>query len=311
MSYIHEEAWRTLSSKPYLWGSWLWNSFDFATTVRREGDADDINTKGLVTYDRKTKKDAFYFYKANWNSTPTVHITGRRYVDRAYRVYDLRVYSNAPETNLSLNGRPLGTRTNCAQMTCIWEAVTLDIGANSLVATGHFPDGERQDKIIVTAAPATETEIRIDSGALVAGKAQGARFGSDAFFLGGSSGTVIKPADYGKPEVAMIISGTQNPEIAATFREGTFGYRIPLRNGVYAVTLTFIEPTAKPGERRFNVIANGRTTIRDLDIARSTSQPLMALTRTFPMTVRDGELTLDFVPSIGQAVVSSIEVLPR
>ena len=57
-SYIHERNWETLASKPYLWGTWLWNSFDFATTIRREGDADDINTKGLVTYDRKIRKDA-------------------------------------------------------------------------------------------------------------------------------------------------------------------------------------------------------------------------------------------------------------
>ena len=274
LSYIHEDAWATLAGKPYLWGTWLWNSFDFATTVRREGDANDINTKGLVTYDRKIRKDAFYFYKANWNSVPTVHIAGRRYVDRAYRVNDLKVYSNAPETSLSLNGRLLGPKADCRQMTCVWNDITLDIGANELVATGHFPDGERQDRIILAAAPRTENEIRIDSGALVAGMAQDLRFGSDRFFTGGKSGTIIKPADYGKPEVAKTISGTPHVEIASTFREGTFGYRIPVPNGRHLVTLTFMEPDAKPGERRFDVLANDRIAIRDLDIAATAGAPL-------------------------------------
>ncbi len=67
----------TSPSGPTCCASWLWNGFDFATTIRREGDADDINTKGLVTYDRKISKDAYFFYSANWNPAPTVHITGR------------------------------------------------------------------------------------------------------------------------------------------------------------------------------------------------------------------------------------------
>jgi beta-galactosidase len=106
--------------KPYLWGTWLWNAFDFATTIRHEGDADDINTKGLVTYDRKIRKDAWYFYKANWAPTPTVHITGRRYVDRAYPVTDVRVYSNGPSTDLVVNGKSLGALADCPQNVCVW-----------------------------------------------------------------------------------------------------------------------------------------------------------------------------------------------
>lgn len=311
MSHIHEDAWATLSGKPYLWGTWLWNSFDFATTVRREGDANDINTKGLVTYDRKVRKDAFYFYKANWNEAPTVHLNGRRYVDRAYRVNDLRVYSNARETTLTLNGRSLGARSDCPQMTCVWEDVKLDIGENTIVATGRFADGERQDRIVLQASPRTANEVRIDSGALVAGNAQPARFGSDAFFAGGKPGTVVKPADYGKPEVATKILGAPHPEIASTFREGAFHYRIPLSDGRHMVTLTFIEPAAKPGERRFDVLANGRPAIRNLDVAAIAGAPLTALVRSFPVTVRGGSLDLEFRPRVGQAIVSSVEVVKK
>ncbi|MGN6357027.1 MAG: glycoside hydrolase family 2 TIM barrel-domain containing protein [Novosphingobium sp.] len=311
MSYIHEDAWPTLAAKPYLWGTWLWNGNDFATTVRREGDANDINTKGLVTYDRKTRKDAFYYYKANWNPAPTVHINGRRYVDRAYRVNDLRVYSNAPETELTLNGRSLGTKADCAFKVCVWPAVKLDIGENALVATGRFAGGAQQDRIVLQAAPRTATEVRIDSGALVAGSGGAFRFGSDTFFTGGKPGTVAQAAQYGKAEVAKAIAGTEHSEVASTFREGAFRYRIPLADGAYTVTLTFIEPKAKPGERRFDVLAGGKAVVRDLDVVAAAGAPLTAITRSFPVTVGGGGLDLEFRPSAGQAIVSSIEVVKR
>lgn len=310
MSRVHEDDWRAILARPYLWGTWIWNGNDFATTVRREGDANDINTKGLVTYDRKIRKDAFYFYKANWNPAPTVHINGRRYADRAYRQNDLRVYSNAPETSLTLNGRPLGTRANCALKVCVWPAVKLDIGENVIVATGRFASGgEQQDRIVLQAAPRTATEVRIDSGALVAGDGGTVRFGSDTFFTGGKPGTVAQVAQYGKAEVAKAIAGAQHTEVASTFREGDFSYRIPLDDGAYTVTLTFMEPTAKPGERRFDVLAGGKAVVRDLDVVVAAGAPLTAVTRTFPARVSGGVLELAFRPRLGQAIVSSVEVI--
>lgn len=309
MSYIHEEAWPVLSSRHDLWGTWLWNSIDFATTVRREGDANDINTKGLVTYDRKIRKDAFYYYKANWSPAPTVHINGRRYVDRAYRVNDLQVYSNASQTTLTLNGRSLGTKADCAFKVCVWPGVKLDIGENVIVATGRFASGEQQDRIVLQAAPRTETEVRIDSGALVAGSGGGVRFGSDTFFTGGKPGTVAQVAQYGKAEVAQAIAGALHSDVATTFREGAFRYRIPLADGAYTVTLTFMEPKAKPGERRFDVLAGGKAVVRDLDVVAAAGAPLTAVTRSFPVTVGGGALDLEFKLKVGQAIVSSVEVV--
>jgi beta-galactosidase len=311
MSYIHENAWPTLASRSYLWGNWIWNANDFATTVRREGDANDINTKGLVTYDRKTRKDAFYSYKANWNPAPTVHINGRRYVDRAYRVNDLRVYSNAPQTTLTLNGRPLGSKADCAFKVCVWPAVKLDIGENVIVATGRFASGEQQDRIVLQAAPRTASEVRIDSGALVAGDGGAVRFGSDTFFIGGRPGTVAQVAQYGKAEVARAIASAAHSEVATTFREGAFRYRIPLADGAYAVTLTFMEPKAKPGERRFDVLTGGKAVVRDLDVVTAAGAPLTAVTRSFAVTVVGGVLDLEFKPSLGQAIVSSVEVVRK
>ena len=109
-SLYHELAWSALSERPYLWCKLIWNMFDFASDGRVEGDQAGRNDKGLVTYDRKTRKDAFYFYKASWSQEPTVHITGRRYDNRFGAARTIKVYSNAKIVDLVVNGVDLGER---------------------------------------------------------------------------------------------------------------------------------------------------------------------------------------------------------
>ncbi len=307
-SYIHETAWATLSAKPYLWGTWLWNSFDFATTVRREGDAIDINTKGLVTYDRKIRKDAYYFYKANWTATPTVHVAGRRYVDRAYPVADVRVYSNAPRTDLLVNDRVVGTLSACPQMICAWSNVALAAGANRVVARGLFPTGAVDDAIEWRVAPEAARSIRIDSGALVAPEIAGKRYGSDAFFDGGSFGDINAYSGYGPRPEKKVVAGTPEGAVAETYREGRFGYRVPLANGRYTVELSFVEPALAAGARQFDVVANGKRAVAALDIAAVAGAPLTRVTRWIAVGVTDGMLDLKFVPIKGDAIVSGIEI---
>lgn len=302
-SYIHEEALKALNARPYLWGTFLWNSFDFATTIRTEGDAQDINTKGLVTYDRGIRKDAYYLYQANWSEAPTVHITGRRYVDRAYRVTDVRVYSNADSTDLLLNGRSLGVLRECPERICVWRDVALAEGSNALVARG----GAAEDRVAWTLSPDASANVRIDAGAIVAAPAT-RRFGSDSFFTGGKPGTLVKPADYGKPAVPAVIVGTQDSAVAATYREGRFTYAIPLADGRYTVTLTFVEPSLAAGARVFDVRANGKAIVKGLDIAAIAGGTSKALVRSAIVTVRGGKLDLSFEPSKGDAIVSAIEV---
>lgn len=308
LTYIHEKTWDILKAKTYLWGTFLWNSFDFATTIRREGDANDINTKGLVTYDRRVKKDAYFFYRANWSEEPTLHINGRRYVDRAYQVTDIRVYSNGASTLLSLNGRSLGEKSDCEQKVCVWDSVKLDVGENEIVATSAFPHGVQQDRIVWRLSAEAAENTRIDSGALMAAETESVHFGSDTFFIDGTAGTVNTPANYGKPEYKPDIASADHPRVAATYRSGDFRYRIPLDNGSYKVTLTFIEPTAQPGEREFDVLANGTRELHRFDIARTAGATLTAVTRSFPVDVMNGTLDLDFRPATGDALVSSVEV---
>ncbi|MCE7798271.1 DUF4982 domain-containing protein [Sphingobium sufflavum] len=307
-SYIHEQNWATLASKPYLWATWLWNSFDFASTVRGEGDARDINTKGLVTYDRKIRKDAYYFYKANWTDTPTVHINGRRYVDRAYPVTSVRVYSNTPRTELLVNGKSLGILDNCPQHICVWTGARLVPGTNKVLARGLGAAAPTEDSVVWQLGKEAADAIRIDSGAIVAGSAEGRRFGSDSFFDGGTARSIFAPAEDGTRVDRGALAGNPDREMVATVREGRFGYRIPLENGDYIATFTFIEPSAGLGLRRFDIVADGKRIIKGLDIAAAAGGKMTAIRRQIPVRVKDGQLDLRFMPIVGQAIVSGIEV---
>ncbi len=107
-AYYHEELIKQLFSRKYLWATHVWNMFDFGADARNEGGENGQNHKGLVTFDRKYKKDAFYAYKAWLSDDPFVHICGKRYVDRVEEVTKVTVYSNQPEVELFANGKSLG-----------------------------------------------------------------------------------------------------------------------------------------------------------------------------------------------------------
>ena len=108
----HEHMLNMIEARPWLWATHIWNIFDFAADGRDEGGKHGENQKGLVTFDRHTKKDAFYLYKAHWNKKePFVHIAGGRYVDRPEPVTEIKVYSNQTEVTLSVDGKPFETQT--------------------------------------------------------------------------------------------------------------------------------------------------------------------------------------------------------
>lgn len=107
----HEHILKMIEARPWLWATHVWNLFDFAADGRDEGGKHGENQKGLVTFDRKLKKDAFYLYKAAWNKTePFVHLCGSRYVDRTEPVTEIKVYSNQPEVSLYVDGRLLASQ---------------------------------------------------------------------------------------------------------------------------------------------------------------------------------------------------------
>ena len=100
----HEHMAKMIADRPWLWATHVWNMFDFAADGRDEGGKNGENQKGLVTFDRKIKKDAFYLYKAYWSKQPFVHTCGSRYVDRTEDVTEIKVYSNLPEVSLYKDG---------------------------------------------------------------------------------------------------------------------------------------------------------------------------------------------------------------
>src|SRR6266545_4541136 len=132
---FHEAHWRQIQARPYLWGTFVWNMFDFAADQRSEGDTHGRNDKGLVTYDRATRKDAFYWYKANWTTTPFVYITSRRWTDRTVATTTIKVYATADSVQLALNGTPIGGPKTSTNHIYTW-AVTLSPGANTIAVTG-------------------------------------------------------------------------------------------------------------------------------------------------------------------------------
>ena len=110
-AFYHEEHIKQLFSRPYVWATHVWNMFDFAADGRNEGGENGMNHKGLVTFDRKYKKDSFYAYKAWLSDEPFVHICGKRYIDRVENPSRITVYSNQPEVELFANGVSLGKKT--------------------------------------------------------------------------------------------------------------------------------------------------------------------------------------------------------
>jgi beta-galactosidase len=131
---LHETAWADLKSKPFIWGTFVWCMFDFGVSTRHEGGVPGRNDKGLVTYDRKVKKDAFYFYKANWSDEPVVYIASRRFTERTNAVTDVKIYSNAKTAGLFLNGTSQGTRDNDGNGVFLWHDVKLAPGENVIKA---------------------------------------------------------------------------------------------------------------------------------------------------------------------------------
>ena len=101
----HEYMLRFFDRNPWMWGTHVWNMFDFAADARDQGGEPGMNHKGLVTFDRKTRKDSFYAYKAWWSKEPFVHLCGKRYVDRPESETMVKVYSNQPSVSLYVNGK--------------------------------------------------------------------------------------------------------------------------------------------------------------------------------------------------------------
>ncbi len=132
-THYHMANWREISARPFVWGSFIWNLFDFGAAHRHEGDRVGINDKGLVSFDRRTRKDAFYFYKANWNKDePLLYLAERRATRRTRPVQTFMAFTNQPEAELFVNGVSCGHAKTDSLGTVRWNGVRLRPGQNEI-----------------------------------------------------------------------------------------------------------------------------------------------------------------------------------
>ncbi len=132
-AHQHEGNWRDIAERPWLAGSFIWAMFDFSSWFRREGDTMGVNDKGLVTYDRRIRKDAFYFYQANWSDQPLVHLTDKRNTYRDSDRINIKAYSNLDEVELFVNGTSMGTKSGDSVHRFQWQDIQLVDGNNAVV----------------------------------------------------------------------------------------------------------------------------------------------------------------------------------
>ena len=140
----HEHMAKLLAERPEIWGSYVWNMFDFGCDMRDEGGVKGRNNKGLVTIDRKIKKDSFYLYKAYWSDESFVHITSKRFAIRCAEKINIKIYSNMPKVRLFVNGVDLGEKEG--DKIFIFENVSLNMGSNYIKALGVILDEEVVDR---------------------------------------------------------------------------------------------------------------------------------------------------------------------
>jgi beta-galactosidase len=155
-AYYHEGAWKALAARPYIWAKFIWNMFDFASDGRNEGDHPGRNDKGLVTFDRKTRKDAFYFYQANWITSPVLHLTSSRFLRRVAPETEVKAYTNAAEAELFLNGQSVGKASANEIHVARWHGLRLVPGRNTVRVQASFAGQIRMDECVWELAAAPE-----------------------------------------------------------------------------------------------------------------------------------------------------------
>ena len=294
---LHESTWQQMAARPYLWLKTVWNMFDFAVDGRNEGDTPGRNDKGLVTYDRQTRKDAFYWYKANWTTNGFVYISSRRFTPRATTVVEVKAYSNCDSVELQINGILQGSLTSTNHI-YKWTGRTLGSGTNTLVAISTQGSQTHTDTVVWVLANA------VNSGGGPVGS-----FAADAYFSGGASSSSTNPID------TSSVSNPAPQAVYQTSRFGNFTYTFPALalSSNYMVRLHFADyfwTTAN--QRVFNVSINGTQVLSNFDIIATAGAPNRANIQQFLATPDNGgQVTVQFTTIINNAQVNGIELIPN
>ena len=162
---LHEMQWGYIAKHPYLVASYSWNTFDFATPLSSQGRTEARNMKGLVTFDRKVKKDPFYWYKANWSKEPVLYLTQRRLTQREQQRTTLTVYSNRGQPNLKVNNRPVKPpRQGITSVHFIYDDIELQTGENTIEAEVEYNGKSYKDSVTWHYSPGNRPESFQENG---------------------------------------------------------------------------------------------------------------------------------------------------
>ena len=131
-AFVHREDYRLIRSDPRVWGAFVWVMFDLGSDCRREGERFGVNDKGLVCFDHRTKKDAYWLYRANWTNDPVLHLVGGRFDVAPGRDVDVLVFSNIGTVTLEVNGKIVGEKAPDEVKSCLWRGIRLAPGVNSI-----------------------------------------------------------------------------------------------------------------------------------------------------------------------------------
>lgn len=311
--YYHEMYLRQINVRPWLAGTAIWNEIDFSQP-NIGGPQPHRNQKGLVTWDRKPK-DAYYFYKANWNAEPMVYIATRDWLVRggeknAASTIDL--YSNANEVTLYVNGVSQKSKKGNDVHKFSWQ-VQLKDGKNTISASAKINKQLIADNVIIDYKAYNNNLIGLNSLSI--------NVGSNAQYLDASGNVWIEDRPYEKGSFGfvsgtnkvfdrkVVIANTDDEPMFYSYRDSVQAYRFDVADGRYRVALCFAEPEKlKAGERVFDISINNErlATSMDLTAQYGFSQ---AITKTFIADAKNNQgIEIKFDTIKGTAVLNGIKI---
>lgn len=312
--YYHESYLRQINQRPWLSGTAIWNEFDFSQP-NIGGPAKHMNQKGLVTWDRKPK-DAYYFYKANWNPEPMVYIASRDWLIRAGErtaASTIDVYSNGKEVGLTINGVKQKNQTVNDMKKASWK-VNFKDGLNTVVATSNINGKAVSDQVVITYKAYNAKLTTLPNPLCV-------NVGSAAQYADPAGNIWIEDREYQKGSFGYVggkaknfdrkdpIMHTQDEPMYYSYMDSLSAYKFDVPDGQYRVTLFMAEPSKiGVGERVFSVKVNGETVAKDIDLKKEYGFA-EAASKSFVAKAANGngiEIKFEFIK--GNAVLNGIAI---
>ncbi len=311
--YYHEAYLRQFNQMPYLSGTAIWNQFDFSQP-NVGGVSNNMNQKGVVTWDRKPK-DSYYLYKANWNNAPMVYIASRDWAIRAgtrHQKSTIEVYSNLDEVTLTVNGISYGSQKPNDVRKCVW-TVPLSDGENKVTASSG--SGEADHLTIIYHV--YEAELRQDKNfeeiAINVGSATQYRDGSDHIWIedrpysAGSFGHIG-----GMPStlnIKTVKKNTYDTPLFYAYLSNLKEYKFDVDDGDYELEMSFIEPEKVDADDRiFDVLVNGDRILDKFNLMRDYGFAVAVKKRFIVHATQGSGIHVAFHALKGQTVLSGIKI---